>query len=219
MHIIHTACIFTLLPQHSWTNFIYIRCQNVNRKSKGAEYGDKACTPSKKHKADPEKHAYPSLPFDAEDDTATQRNFSLLKQELSKSKPHFDSVTSLMQRTFASRRQWILDSVESVGQITKEYPCLSKSVYVSQVQLYISITCVYVNKVFLFMQVSYEFDLIMKVEKLENAFLECWKCCSDGIVDYAQATKTKSKELKHALRENDTEGVCILLCMHVCVPP
>ena len=92
-----------------------------------------SCTPSKKHKANPEKHAYPSLPFDAEDETATERNCSFLKQEMSKQKPHFDSVISLMQRTFAPRRQWILDSVESVQQIVKEYPCLSKSVYVSEV--------------------------------------------------------------------------------------
>ena len=65
--------------------------------------------------------------------------------------------------------------------------------------------------VFPFIQVSYEFDLIMKEEKLENAFIQRWKSYSDGIVDYALATKTKSKELKHALREDDTEGVCILV--------
>lgn len=78
----------SLLPQHSWTNFIYIRCQNVNCKFKVAT-NDQVSTP-KKHKADPEKHAYPSLPFDTEDSTATEHNLSLLKQELLKPKPHFD---------------------------------------------------------------------------------------------------------------------------------
>lgn len=103
----------------------------MNRKSKVAT-NDQVSTPSKKHKADPEKHAYPSLPFDTEDSTATEHNLSLLKQELLKPKPHFDSVISLMERTFTSRRQWILGGSECVGDIIKEYPCLSKSVYVSE---------------------------------------------------------------------------------------
>jgi len=98
--------------QHSWTNFIYTRCQNVNRKSKGTFHDDVACTPSKKHRPDPEKHKYPSLPLDAEDDTATERSLFLLKQELSKSKPNTDSVMSLMKHTFTYRRQQILGSIE-----------------------------------------------------------------------------------------------------------
>ena len=57
------------------------------------------------------------------------------------------------------------------------------------------------------MQVSYEFNLIMQGEKMEDAFIESWQKYSQGIVEYAQATKTKSKELKHALREEDCEGI------------
>ena len=56
-------------------------------------------------------------------------------------------------------------------------------------------------------QVSYEFNLIMQGEKMEDAFVESWQKYSQGIVEYAQATKTKSKELKHALREEDCEGI------------
>ena len=55
------------------------------------------------------------------------------------------------------------------------------------------------------MQVSYEFNLIMQGEKIEGAFIESWQKYSQGIVEYAQATKTKSKELKHALRGEDCE--------------
>lgn len=115
----------------------------MNRKFKVAT-NDQVSTP-KKHKADPEKHAYPSLPFDTEDSTATEHNLSLLKQELLKPKPHFDSVISLMERTFTSRRQWILGGSECFRYIIKEYSCLSKSVYVSEaIQVIITISLAYV---------------------------------------------------------------------------
>lgn len=40
----------------------------------------------------------------------------------------------------------------------------------------------------------------MKAEKLMDRFEESWKSYSMAIVQYAQASKSKSKELKHALR-------------------
>ena len=119
--------------QHSWTNYIYTRCQNVNRKSKasGREETSEPPTPTKRYKIDPEKHSYPSLPTNSEDETSILRNISLLKQELAKSKPNFDAVTSLMSRTFSFRRKHILDTVQRVDDIVTECPCLSKPAYVS----------------------------------------------------------------------------------------
>ena len=58
------------------------------------------------------KHTYPPLCGEIEDETCTKRNRALLQQELSKAKPHFDTVASLMNHTFHARRQWILDIVE-----------------------------------------------------------------------------------------------------------
>lgn len=129
--------VFLLFLQYSWTNFVYTRCQNVNRKTKDAGREEKMetdtpSTPSKRSKVDPGHHSYPSLMLNfSEDETAHSRNVSLLKQEFTKHKPHIQSITSLMTRTFARRRQWILDDVKRVDEIVLEYPCLTKPVYVS----------------------------------------------------------------------------------------
>ena len=123
--------IVFIFLKYSWAEFIYTRCQNVNRKSKYAVQSDDVpSSPSKKSKIDPEKHAYPPLSLDAEDKTSLDRNITLLQQELAKARPHFESVASLMERTFISRRQWILDNAESVGTIIEKYPFLAKSLYV-----------------------------------------------------------------------------------------
>lgn len=90
-----------------------------------------SATPSKKIKYDPEKHLYPPLSLDDEDEVAFKRNMALLHQELSKPKPHVATVTSLMARTFPTRRQWILDHVERVEDMIRKYPFLAKCVYVS----------------------------------------------------------------------------------------
>lgn len=126
-----TLCFYFV--QHSWTYYISTRLQNVNRKSKasGREETSEPPTPTKRCKVDPEKHSYPSLPINSEDETAILCNISLLKQELAKSKPNFDAVTSLMSRTFSYRRKHILDTVQRVDDIVGEYPCLSKPAYVS----------------------------------------------------------------------------------------
>ena len=114
-------------------NFIYTRCQNINRKTKSARREDnseeESIKASKKNKVDPEKHSYPSLAFEAEDEV--ECNVLLMKQERAKSKPQSGSVTSLMNRTFARRRQWILDEIKGIDEICEKYPCLSKSTFVS----------------------------------------------------------------------------------------
>lgn len=129
--------LIIFLPKYSWADFIYTRCQNVNRKTKSSGPSDEMpSTPSKKSKIDPEKHSYPPLSLDVEDEVSLQRNMTLLQQELSKPKPHFDSVASLMYRTFPQRRQWILNNTERVGDIIEKYPFLSKSVYVRCLKSY-----------------------------------------------------------------------------------
>ena len=126
---------FSLHFQYSWTNFIYTRCQNINRKSKSSRRDDSGedepLRGSKKRKVDPEKHSYPSLAFEAEDEVAFERNVSLMKQELSKPKPQPGNVIMLMSHTFAGRRQWILDEINGVEEICEKYPCLSKAAFVS----------------------------------------------------------------------------------------
>ena len=132
--------------QHSWTNFIYTRCQNINRKSKNPQSDqDEGSRASKKSKIAPEKHSYPSLTMDEDDDVAFERNVSLMKHELGKQKLQSASIFSLMERTFTRRRQCMLDDCKSVKEICEKYPCLSKSIYVS----YYVYTCNHLVCIFL----------------------------------------------------------------------
>lgn len=68
----------------------------MNRKHKSSGASDDVPSSSKKSKIDPERHSYPPLSLNAEDEMSIQRNMTLLQQELSKVKPHFDSIASLM---------------------------------------------------------------------------------------------------------------------------
>ena len=113
LEIVCVQVLFMFL-QHSWTNFIYTRCQNINRRSKHNNDEDEESRALKKTKIAPEKHTYPSLAIHNDDDVAFERNIGLLQQEMSKPKPQFSCVTSLMNRTFSKRRQWILDEFRSV---------------------------------------------------------------------------------------------------------
>ena len=78
----------------------------------------------------PEKHAYPSLEGEVEDETTHKRNVSLLKDELAKVKPVTGNVKNLMTRAFLNRREWILNSTSPVSEIAMEYPCFRKISYV-----------------------------------------------------------------------------------------
>lgn len=79
-----------------------------------------------------EKHAYPSLEGEVEDETTHKRNVALLQDEMTKTKPVTGNVKSLMTRTFLNRREWILNSAIPVSEIVTEYPCLKKVSYVSR---------------------------------------------------------------------------------------
>ena len=44
----------------------------------------------------------------------------------------------------------------------------------------------------------------MQIERIEDIFMHSWGRYSQAIISFAGATKNKSKELKHALRDDDS---------------
>ena len=78
------------------------------------------------------KHTYPSLQT-GEDEVSHARNLKLLLQDFAKPKPRFDTVIELMSRTFARRRQAILDKPRPVKDICDDFRFLRKVLYVSVV--------------------------------------------------------------------------------------
>lgn len=64
------------------------------------------------------------------------------------------------------------------------------------------------------MQVSFEFDMVMKTAGSKEKFDTKWELWCPAIIDYALATKNKSAALKCALRDidMDLEGVYALYC-------
>lgn len=85
----------------------------------------------KRVKTEPQKHSYPSLSGEPEDDTTHSRNLTLLQEEMDKLKPSNKNVKNLMTRTFLNRREWILNSEVAISKIIEVYPCLEHVTYVS----------------------------------------------------------------------------------------
>lgn len=116
--------------QQSWKQFLYTKCQNLNRKKK---VGDDECSagPStKRPKLSPLKHPYSAFTAEIEDDTTHERNMSVLKKEMLQVKIRMDVVKDLM-RTYGFRRKWIVDGNESVKDVClalKKAPIVSVSV-------------------------------------------------------------------------------------------
>jgi len=180
----------------------------VNRKAKDVKVEDDGgAGRAKKLKMDQEKHSYPSLTMpEVEDDIANERNVALLKQESAKPKPTASNVIPLMTRTFQRRRQWILDEAKPVKEIIAEYPCLRRAVFVSSFawQAFCLLMC-FMFSYSIYMQVAHELDLILQVEGQLRTFEESWDRYCSAVVEYAQASKSKSKDLKNALRDWDGE--------------
>lgn len=80
---------------------------------------------------------YPSL-GEIEDETAYERNLSLLKEQVSKAKVNSDTVRALMKRTFNRRRKDIIEGHKSVQELVEEFPMLRKAVFVCWLHLYIT---------------------------------------------------------------------------------
>lgn len=111
---------------------MYTKCQNINRPPGGSSSeGSSAPVPKRRKVDELSKHSYPSLTADVEDATSNERNRTLLKKELEKPKPSKDVLTSLMKRTFGSRRTWVLNEAVSVKEVCMEYPLLKRSAFVS----------------------------------------------------------------------------------------
>ena len=81
----------------------------------------------------PEKHTYPSLVVEAEDEVSLARNKEALQEHMKKTKLNHEAIRELMNRTFYARRVAILDDPEpkSVQSIIEEYPMLRKNAFVS----------------------------------------------------------------------------------------
>ena len=80
-----------------------------------------------------EKHSYPTLTGDPDDETSNERNIAALKEQMTKIKLNHDSIRELLKRTFYRRRLVILDdpNPKSVRDITESYPALRKASFVS----------------------------------------------------------------------------------------
>lgn len=68
----------------------------------------------------------PALPLiaDGEDEASHDRHVKVLSLEYKKAKPNKHSVADLMKRTFAVRRQRILNAAVSMESLLKTYPPL-----------------------------------------------------------------------------------------------
>ena len=55
-----------------------------------------------------------------------QMNIVMLKKELEREAPQSSVVKSLMQGTFAERRQWIVQERPPISDILGLFPCLSQ---------------------------------------------------------------------------------------------
>lgn len=65
-----------------------------------------------------------------------KRNVELPKQNIAKGNTKASAVRSLIQRTFAQRRRWILETVMPLNDILAVYPHLSKPLYVSEAYIF-----------------------------------------------------------------------------------
>lgn len=87
--------------------------------------------------ANKNKHAYPCIPDNADDEASFGKHLDMLTSELAKPAHRQNSshLQELMRRTFSKRREWILEDKDEgdgpVKQIITKYPLLAKAVYVS----------------------------------------------------------------------------------------
>ena len=132
--------------QYSWQEYIYTKCQNINRKPPGSSDGESAEPSAKRSKLENRTlHSYPSIDVGLEDEESNKRNLSLLIAEVQESNPSTTRVKELMRRTFHQRRKWILEENNTVQAICEKYPVLKMSSYVSNVADYYFIIVLWGN--------------------------------------------------------------------------
>ena len=120
---------FFYVLQHSWKWFIYTRTQNVN---KGAR---SHLGPSKKKRKveSIDRHAFPKIAKDAEDEISYERHMKRLEEEMDKPRPSTSVLKDLMARTTKHRSFWIRDTTDTptLQEVFSKAPLLKKSAYVS----------------------------------------------------------------------------------------
>ncbi|XP_065890195.1 uncharacterized protein [Dysidea avara] len=162
-----------LKEYHSWAQFMYVGCQNCNRKPANATSEPK---PKKKMS---DNHHYSTIFGEPEDAETHARNMELLETEWTKfidKKASADGVKELMSRTFLHRRECICHSERPVSEIMKEYRCLSRLIFVAYVR-------------------------DGQSEDMMEQFEEKWKRFVRVIMSYSRAIPFQTKELKQILEE------------------
>jgi hypothetical protein len=117
---------------------LYNRCQNVNREVSKQESEDGGVARKSIKLTSKNKHAYPCIPDNADDEASFGKHLDMLTSELAKPayRQSTNNLQELMRRTFSIRRQWILEEKDdadgSVRQVITKYPLLRKATYVSR---------------------------------------------------------------------------------------
>ncbi len=86
---------------------------------------------AKRRRITADKHSYPSVCGDSEDEKTHEENVQSLKEELRNPSPKSDIIKPLMSKTFRKRRTDILDSSNLVSDICTDYPFFKTAKYVS----------------------------------------------------------------------------------------
>lgn len=143
---------------------------------------------------------YAVLDGEIEDEVSMERSIELLKKEFTKPKYKPDIVRELIKRTLKYRRKIILEGSSRPEEVTSTYPHLRKAAFVSY-----NIQLIAVLQYIVYVQVSYEFDLIIDQQNTLEIFCEAWKIWESAIIEYAKASLNIPKQLQHALRDLDSE--------------
>ena len=112
-----------------------IKSDNKKARASGISYD---VPPSKKEKKDKKQLLLMRYPIKSQqgvldDPQSVQGHLKALETELKKAKPRESIVLPLMKSTFSSRREWILDTEETIDSALKKYPALSRPAVVSKI--------------------------------------------------------------------------------------
>lgn len=118
-----------LKEPYSWQQFIYNKCQNINRKPPGSSPGSSV----KRPKLSTTVHRYPTIEG-GEDEASFKQNIDLMNKELMEHRPAVAKLKEYMTKTFAQRRHWIVSSAISAQQVWSKFPLLRKASHVSILQ-------------------------------------------------------------------------------------
>lgn len=155
---------------------------------------------------------YPPLLEDPQDEVTEERNAKVLASEMERENPRKEVVLSLVKLTFASRRQYVLESHEiSVSTITEKFKFF-RLPYVVCTGVIVQVLYIFSNNLLYFIQLEQELDLIMKKKELIRIAISQWReKWVPAIKDHAE--KNPSKVVRDALvaaRDSDDLSKLIL---------